>query len=49
MRLQKIRVEKISLFRLKKCAVNYFLLLPVMFRIQPVRLVHWGESYLYTV
>ena len=24
MRLHKIRVEKISLFRLKKCAVNYF-------------------------
>ena len=28
MRLHKIRVEKISLFRLKKCAVNYFWLLP---------------------
>ena len=24
MRLHKIRVEKISLFHLKKCAVNYF-------------------------
>ena len=24
MRLHKIRVEKVSLFRLKKCAVNYF-------------------------
>ena len=24
MRWHKIRVEKISLFRLKKCAVNYF-------------------------
>ena len=24
LRLHKIRVEKISLFRLKKCAVNYF-------------------------
>ena len=31
MRLHKIRVEKISLVRLKKCAVNYFWLLPVMF------------------
>ena len=31
MRLHKIRVEKISLFDLKKCAVNYFWLLPVMF------------------
>ena len=37
MRLHKIRVEKISWFRLKKCSVNYFRLLPVMFR---VRLVH---------
>ena len=31
MRLHKIRVEKNSLFHLKKCAVNYFRLLPVMF------------------
>ena len=38
MRLHKIRVEKISLFRLKKCAVNYFRLLPVRFRDQPVDL-----------
>ena len=40
MRLHKIRVEKIPLFHLKKCAVNYFLLLSVMFQGQPVRLVH---------
>ena len=40
MRLHKIRVEKILLFRLKKCAVNYICLLPVMFRGQSVRLVH---------
>ena len=33
MRLHKIRVEKISLFHLKKCAVNYFGLLPVMFQV----------------
>ena len=35
MRLRKIRVEKISLFHLKKSAVNYFCLLPVMFQGQP--------------
>ena len=33
MRLHKIRVEKTSLFHLKKCAVNYFWLLPVMFQV----------------
>ena len=33
MRLHKIRIEKISLFYLKKCAVNEFLLLPVMFQV----------------
>ena len=33
MRVHKIRVEKISLFHLKKCAVNYFRLLPVMFQV----------------
>ena len=33
MRLHKIRVEKISLFHLKKRAVNYFWLLPVMFQV----------------
>ena len=33
MRLHKIRVENISLFHLKKCAVNYVLLLPVMFQV----------------
>ena len=31
MLLHKIRVETISLIRLKKGAVNYFWLLPVMF------------------
>ena len=30
MRLHRIRVEKISLFHLKKCAVNYFCLLSVI-------------------
>ena len=33
MRLHKIQVEKISLFHLKKCAVNHFWLLPVMFQV----------------
>ena len=33
MRLHKIWGEKISLFHLKKCAVNYFRLLPVMFQV----------------
>ena len=33
MRFHKIRVEKISLFHLKKCAVNYFKLLPVIFQV----------------
>ena len=33
MRLHKIRVEKISLFHLKKCAVDNFWLLPVMFQV----------------
>ena len=32
MRLHKIWVKKISLFRQKKCTVNYFQLLPVMFQ-----------------
>ena len=32
MRLHLIRVEKISLFHLKKCAFNYFCLLPVIFQ-----------------
>ena len=49
MRLHKSRVENISLFHLKKCAFNYFWLLPVMLQGQPVWLVHWGVSYLYTV
>ena len=49
MRLYKILVEKISLLRLKKCAVNYFWLLPVMFQIQPVWRVHGGVSYLHNV
>ena len=40
MRLHKIRVEEFPLFHLKKCAVNYFLLLPVMFQGQSVGLVH---------
>ena len=40
MRLHKIQVEKIPFFYLKKCAVNYFWLLPVMFQGQPVLLVH---------
>ena len=31
--LHKIRVEKISLFHIKKCAVNDFWLLPVMFQV----------------
>ena len=31
--LHKIGVEKISLLHLKKCAVKYFLLLPVMFQV----------------
>ena len=35
--LHKIRVEKISLFHIKKGAVNDFWLLPVMFQ---VKLVH---------
>ena len=34
--LHKIRIEKIPLFHLKKCAVNDFRLLPVMFQGQPV-------------
>ena len=34
MRLHKIRAEKISLFHLKKCAVSYFWLLPVMFLVK---------------
>ena len=38
MRLHKIRVEKIPLFHQKKCAVNYFWLVPVMFQGQPVYL-----------
>ena len=40
MRLHKIYVEKISLFHLKKCAVNYFYVLPVMIQGHPVLLVH---------
>ena len=36
--LHKIRVEKISLFHIKKSAVNDFWLLPVMFQ---VSLVHF--------
>ena len=31
--LHKIRVEKISLLHIKKCAVNDFWLLPVMFQV----------------
>ena len=38
MRLLKIRVEKITLFHLKKCAVNDFCLLPEMFQVFPVDL-----------
>ena len=38
MRLHKILVEKITLFHLKKCAVNDFCLLPVMFQVHPVDL-----------
>ena len=38
MRLHKIRVEKITLFHLKKYAVNYFGLLPVLFQVHPVDL-----------
>ena len=34
--LHKIRIEKISLFHLKKCAVNDFRLLPVKFQVQPI-------------
>ena len=33
MHLHKIKIEKISLFHLKKCAVNDFWLLPVMFQV----------------
>ena len=33
MRLPKIRGQKIPLFHLKKCAVKYFWLLPVMFQV----------------
>ena len=33
MRLHKIRVKNIPLFHLKKYAVNYFWLLPVMFQV----------------
>ena len=33
MHLHKIRVEAISLIHLKKCAVNDFILLPVMFQV----------------
>ena len=38
MRLHKIRFENISLFHLKKCAVNNFLTIPVMFQGQQVDL-----------
>ena len=38
MGLHNIRVEKISLFHLQRCAVNDFWLLPVMFGVQPVDL-----------
>ena len=38
MRLHKIRVVEITLFHLKKCAVNDFGLLPVMFQVHPVDL-----------
>ena len=36
LRLHKIHVEYISSFLLNKCAVHDFLLLPVMFQVQPV-------------
>ena len=36
MGLHKSRVEKIPLFHLKKCDVNYFCLLPVIFQGQSV-------------
>ena len=32
MRLHKIRIEKISLFHLKKCAINDFSLFPTLNR-----------------
>ena len=38
MRLHKIRIEMISLFRLKRCAGNYFWLLPVMFQVNELDL-----------
>ena len=33
MLLHKIRIEKISLFHLKKCAINDYSLLPKMFQV----------------
>ena len=39
MRLHKIRVEKISLFRLMKCAVKLLLTITCNVKVQPVRLM----------
>ena len=51
MRLHKIRVEKISLFHLKKCAGNYFLLLPVIFQVNQFDLCteHFSKRFLFSI